>query len=64
LAILLAELFGQTKDAKIIQTLSNIILMVVAFVCVGFLSFYELVPKGTTGVLSGIIIGYFFKKND
>jgi hypothetical protein len=59
-----AELFGQTKDAKIIQTLSNIILMVVAFVCVGFLSFYELVPKGTTGVLSGIIIGYFFKKND
>jgi len=59
-----AELFGQTKSAKIIQTISNIAFMVSAFVCVGLLSYYKLVPEGTTGVLSGIIIGYFFKKND
>lgn len=57
------ELFGQTRSAKIIQTVSNIAYMLVAFGCVGALAYFKLVPEGTTGALVGIIIGYFFKKN-
>jgi len=56
-------LFGQTPSAKVIQTVANITLMVVAFGCVGALGYFKLVPEGTIGVLAGIIIGYFFKKN-
>lgn len=56
-------LFGQTPGSKIVNTITNVSLMVVAFICVGTLAYYKLVPEGTTGVLAGIIIGYFFKKN-
>ncbi len=55
-------LFGQTTSSKIINTTTNIFLLVVAFACIGSLSYLKLIPEGTTGVLSGIIIGYFFKK--
>ena len=57
-------LFGQTPKAKLINTFTNIALMVAAFVCVGVLGIYELAPEGTVGILAGIIIGYFFKKSD
>ncbi len=59
-----AEFLEQTKSVKTTQIFLNITLMLAAFLCIGLLSFYKLVPEGTTGVLSGIIIGYFFKKND
>lgn len=55
-------LFGQTKEQKIYQTLSHIFLMVSAFICIGILGYLELLSDGTIGVLAGIIIGYFFKK--
>ncbi len=58
-----AVIFGRTKSAMVIQTITNIALMITAFFCVGVLAYLKLVPEGTTGVLSGIIIGYFFKKN-
>lgn len=57
-------LFGQTSTARFTNTISNILLMVIAFLCVGALGFLGLVPEGTTGVLAGIIIGYFFKRNE
>ena len=57
-------LFGQTSNAKILAVATNITLMLTAFFCVGTLAYYKLVPEGTTGVLAGIIIGYFFKKNN
>lgn len=57
-----AVLFGQTHGSKIIKTITNIALMMVAFGCIGYLAEHKLVSEGTTGVLAGIIIGYFFKK--
>lgn len=42
----------------------NIAFMVLAFACIGMLAYLKLMPEGTTGVLAGIIIGHFFKKND
>lgn len=59
-----ADLYGHSPKAKKTQAMLNILLMVFAFGCVGTLAFLRLVPDGTTGVLAGIIIGYFFKKND
>jgi hypothetical protein len=59
-----AKFFGQTKSAKALQASINILMMLTAFVCIGALALKDLVPPGTTGVLAGIIIGYFFKKND
>jgi len=56
-------LFGQTHSARIIQTLSNLALMVAAFACVGTLAYFKLVPEGTTGALVGMIVGFFFRKN-
>ncbi len=52
------------KKSSQSNALINIFFMIAAFVCIGALAYCELMPKGTTGVLAGIIIGYFFKKND
>ncbi len=52
------------KKSSRSNILMNISFMVAAFACIGVLAYCELVPEGTTGVLAGIIIGYFFKKND
>jgi hypothetical protein len=56
-------LFGQTPSVKIVQTISNLVLMLAAFGCVGAMAYLKLVPDGTSGALAGIIIGYFFRKN-
>lgn len=56
-------LFGQTASSKLINAITNLVLLVTAFICVGVLAYLKLVPDGTTGVLAGIIIGYFFKKS-
>jgi hypothetical protein len=59
-----SALFGQTGKSIGAKTISSMSLMVTAFFCVGFFSWQGWVNEGTTGVLSGIIIGYFFKKQD
>ncbi len=46
------------------NTIINMVFMIAAFACIGLLAYFKLVAEGTTGVLAGIIIGYFFKKND
>lgn len=56
-------LLGQTPGARALQTILSIFFMIVAFGCVGALAYLKLVPEGTTGVLAGIIIGFFFKRN-
>ncbi len=60
----LAWIVETYKKSSQSNVLINICFMIAAFVCIGALAYYELMPKGTTGVLAGIIIGYFFKKND
>ena len=59
----LAIMFGKTSGAVTLNIIGNLLLMITAFGCVGLLAYFKLVPDGTTGVLAGIIIGYFFKKN-
>lgn len=57
-------LLGQNPTARITQTVLGMLFMMIAFGCVGALGYLKLVPEGTTGVLAGIIIGYFFKRHD
>ncbi|MFP1681581.1 hypothetical protein ACLD0W_03665 [Alloalcanivorax sp. C16-1] len=59
-----AQLFGQTHTAKIINLCASVLLMIVAFISIGGLAYLNLIPDATTGVLSGIVIGYFFKRGD
>lgn len=56
-------LFGQTPSQKWVALVSQLSFMVVAFLAIGALAYTKLIPEGTTGVLAGIIIGYFFKRN-
>ena len=58
----LSVLFGATRTDKLINVGSSLLLMIVAFGFVGAFAYYKLIPDGTAGVLSGIIVGYFFKK--
>jgi len=56
------QLFGQTYSAKIVNLCASVVLMLVAFVSIGALAYFKLIPEATTGVLAGIVIGYFFKR--
>lgn len=56
------QLFGQTHSAKIINLCASVVLMIVAFISIGTLAYLKLIPDATTGVLAGIVIGYFFKR--
>lgn len=55
-------LFGQTHGAKILNFTASFLLMISAFFAIGLLAWLKLIPESTTGVLAGIIIGYFFKE--
>lgn len=56
-------LFGQTHSSKVITLVFNLVFMLAAFGCIGIFAYFKLIPDATTGVLTGIIIRYFFKKN-
>ena len=60
----LAVLFGQTAEMKRLNVYTNILVMSVAFACIGLLGYHKLISEGTTGALAGMIVGYFFKKNN
>lgn len=57
-----AQLFGQTHSAKVVNLCASVVLMLVAFVSIGVFAYLKLIPEATTGVLAGIVIGYFFKR--
>lgn len=57
-------LFGQTQSAKLTNLVTSAALMLVAFGSIGTFAYLKLIPDSTTGVLAGIVIGYFFKRRN
>lgn len=60
----LAVLMGKTPKTMNTENAWNLAFLLMAFTGVGVFAYLDLVPDGTTGVLAGIIIGYFFKRDD
>ncbi|MGE4157693.1 MAG: hypothetical protein AB7F75_01195 [Planctomycetota bacterium] len=58
-----ANLFGNTPEARKAKYWHNGIMLILSFACIGTLAYMNLISDGTTGVLAGIIVGYYFKKD-